>query len=116
MDGSGLSRWTVAVLCLSGVLGYHVRVAAGQSIAVTGRVIDAVSGRAVAGAQVTIGSRTVVTDAEGRFQLDVSAGRWEIDVQARDYLPRTIAVDGSQSVAPLEIQLVPREGFEERLE
>src|SRR6185503_15852325 len=34
-----------------------------------------------------------------------------------DYLPRTIAVDvGSPSVAPIEIQLVPREGFEERLE
>jgi hypothetical protein len=32
-------------------------------------------------------------------------------------LPRTIAVDGgSQSVAPLEIQLVPRQGFEAHLE
>ena len=117
MDVSGLSRWTVAVLCLSGSLRLDVRVAAAQSIAVTGRVVDAVSGRAVAGVQVTIGSRTIVTDAEGRFQLDVSAGRWEIDVKARDYLPRTIAVDaGSQSVAPIEIQLVPREGFEEHLE
>jgi len=117
MDVSGLSRWTVAVLCLSGSLRPDVRVAAAQSVAVTGRVVDAVSGRAVAGVQVTIGSRTIVTDAEGRFQLDVPAGRWEIDVKARDYLPRTIAVDaGSQSAAPLEIQLVPREGFEEHLE
>jgi hypothetical protein len=84
-------------------------------------VVDAVSGRAVAGVQVTLsgtsGSRRTVTDAEGRFQLDVSAGRWEIDVKARDYLPRTMAVDArSERVAPLEIQLVPREGFEERLE
>ena len=75
MDVSGLSRWTVAVLCLSGSLGPDVRAAA-QSIAVSGRVVDAVSGRAVAGVQVTIGLRTIVTDAEGRFQLDVSAGRW----------------------------------------
>src|SRR5262245_28039159 len=104
MDGSGLSRWMVAVLCLSGILGVHARVAASQSIAVTGRVVDAMSGRAVAGVQVTIGSRTIVTDADGRFQLDVSAGRWEIDVKARDYLPRTVAVDaGSQSMAPIEI-------------
>ena len=66
-------------------LGFDVRVAAGQSIAVTGRAVDAVSGRAVSGVQMTIGSRTVVTDAEGRFQFDVSAGRWEIDVKARDY-------------------------------
>jgi Carboxypeptidase regulatory-like domain len=117
MDGAGLSRWTVAVLCLTGIVGLHARIAAGQSIAVTGRVVDALSGRAVAGVQLTIGSRTIVTDAEGRFQLDVSAGRWEIDVKARDYLPRTIAVDaGSQSVAPIEIQLVPRGGFAEHLE
>ena len=117
MDGSGLSRWTVAVLCLSGILRLDVPVAAAQSIAVTGRVVDAVSGRAVSGVQLTIGSRTIVTDAEGRFQFDVSAGRWEIGVKARDYLPRTIAVDaGSQSETPIEIQLVPREGFEEHLE
>jgi TonB dependent receptor/TonB-dependent Receptor Plug Domain len=117
MGGSGVSRWTVGVLCLSGILGLHVPVAAGQSIAVTGRVVDAVSRRAVAGVQMTIGSRTIVTDAEGRFQFDVSAGRWEIDVKARDYLPRTIVVDAlSQRVAPLEIQLVPREGFEEHLQ
>src|SRR5262245_44832762 len=117
MHRSGLSRWRVAVLYLSAIFGLHARVAAGQSIAVAGRVVDAVSGRAIAGVQVTIGSRTIVTDVEGRFQFDVSAGRWEIDVQARDYLPRTIAVDaGSRSVAPLEIQLVPRRGFEAHVE
>jgi len=90
-----------------------------QLIAVTGRVVDAVSGRAVAGVQVTIGSRATVTDAEGRFHVDVSSGHWEIVVDARDYLPRTIAidvVDGSQGVAPIEIQLVPRKGFEEHLD
>ena len=98
-------------------MGFGVRVAAGQSITVTGRAVDAVSGHAVSGVQMTIGSRTVVTDAEGRFHFEVSAGRWEIAVSARNYLPRTIAFDaGSQGVAPIEIQLIPREGFEERLE
>src|SRR5262245_24218071 len=117
MDGSGLSRWTVALLSLAGILGLHARVAAGQSIAVTGRVVDAVSGRAVAGVQVTAGARTSVTDAEGRFRLDVSPGHVAIDVEARDYLPRTIAVDaGSENLAPIEIQLVPRQGFETRVE
>src|SRR5262245_38662702 len=107
MDGSGRSRWTVALLCLSVIVGLQARIAAGQSIGLPGRVVDAVSGRGVAGVQLTIGSRTIVTDAEGRFQLDVPAGRWEIDVTARDHLPRTIAVDaGSQGVAPIEIQLV----------
>jgi hypothetical protein len=93
------------------------RVAAGQPIAITGRVVDAVSGRAVSGVQVTIGARTVVTDADGRFQFDVSAGRGEIDVKSRDYLPRTIAFDAAaQGVAPIEIQLIPKEGFQERLD
>ena len=98
-------------------MGFGVRVAAGQSITVTGRAVDAVSGRAVSGVQLTIGSRTVVTDAEGRFQFDLPAGRWEIEVRARDYAPRTIAFEaGAQGVAPLEIELIPREGFQERLE
>ena len=108
MDGLGLRRWTVAILCLSSIFVLHSRPAAGQSIAVTGRVVDAVSGRAVAGVQVTIGSRTIVTDGDGRFRLDVAAGHWEINVQARGYFPRDIAVDaGPQGVAPIEVQLVP---------
>ena len=98
------------VLCLAAILI--------QSIAVTGRVVDAVSGRPVAGVQVTIGSRATVTDVEGRFHVDMSPGHWEIVVNALDYLPRTIPIDvvDSQGVAPLEIQLVPRKGFEEHLE
>jgi hypothetical protein len=101
----------VKVLCLAAILI--------QSIVATGRVVDAVSGRPIPGVQVTIGSRAAVTDAEGRFHVDVSPGHWEIVVNAPDYLPRTIAVDvveGAQSVAPLEIQLVPRKGFEEHLD
>ena len=105
------------VLVISLLLGFGMRVAAGQLITITGRAVDAVSGRAVSGVQVTIGARTVVTDAEGRFQFDVSDGRWEIDVKARDYLPRTIAFDaGAQGIAPIEIQLIPKEGFQERLD
>ncbi|HEY1304536.1 MAG TPA: TonB-dependent receptor [Vicinamibacterales bacterium] len=117
MDWSGRARWRVAVFCLSGIVGLHAHVVAGQSVAVTGRVVDAVSGGAVADAKVAIGSRTIITDAEGRFRLDVSAGRLEIDVQAREYLPRTIVVDASsQGVMPIEIQLVPRRGFETHVE
>ena len=109
--------WTGVVLCISVVVGSGVRTVAGQSIAVTGRVEDAVSGHAVTGAQLAIGSRTVLTDADGQFQFDVAAGRWDIEVTARDYLPRTIAIEArSEGVAPIEIQLIPRKGFQERLE
>ena len=109
--------WTDVVLCISVVVGSGVGTVAGQSIAVTGRVVDAVSGQAVSGAQLAIGSRTVLTDADGQFRFDVAAGRWDVEVTARDYLLRTIAIEArSEGVAPIEIQLVPRKGFRERLE
>ena len=113
LDGDKRRR----VVVISLLLGFGMRVAAGQLITITGRAVDAVSGRAVSGVQVTIGARTVVTDAEGRFQFDVSAGRWEIEVRARDYVPRKIAFEAaSQGMLPLEIELIPGEGFQERLE
>jgi hypothetical protein len=98
-------------------MGCGVLAAAGQSVAIKGRATDAVSGRAVSGAHVTIGSRTVITDAQGRFQIEVAAGRWEIEVTAREYATRRIPFEaGAQGVAPIEIQLIPKEGFQERLE
>jgi hypothetical protein len=113
----GLRISAIAVLCLAGLMGFGVQGAAGQSFTVTGRAVDAVSGQAVSGVEMTIGSRTVVTDAQGRFRFDVPAGHWEIEVKARDYAPRTIVFEaGSPGVAPIEIELIPREGFRERLE
>jgi hypothetical protein len=91
--------------------------AAGQLIAVTGRAVDAVSGRVLPGVRVTLGARTASTDGEGRFRFDVAPGTWTVEVAARGYLPRTLTVEaGPADAAPIEIQLVPREGFEERLD
>lgn len=113
----GLRRWLAVVLCALGLVESGARMAAGQSIPVAGRVVNAVSGAPVAGAQLTIGSRAVVADAEGRFQFDVPAGRWEIEVSARDYSARKIALEiGPPGVAPIEIALIPKEGFQERVE
>src|SRR5262245_32358833 len=86
---------TGVVLCILAIAGPGVRTAAGQAIAVTGRVVDAVSGQGVTDAKLAIGSRTVLTDAEGRFRFDVAAGRWDVDVTARNYLPRTIAIEAA---------------------
>jgi hypothetical protein len=107
--------WTNVVLSICVVVGTGARIAAGQSVAISGRTVDAVSGDAIAGVQLAIGARTVVTGADGRFGFDVAVGRWDIKVTARDYVPRTITVEAtSAGVAPIEIQLVPR--FQERLE
>ena len=103
--------WAIAVLWLSGLMGFGARVAEGQAIAVSGRAVDAVSGRAVSGVQMAIGSRTTVTDAEGRFQFELPAGRWEIEIRARDYVPRTFAFEvAAQGIAPIVIELIPGQG------
>ncbi len=99
------------------LLSFAVPAAAGQPIPVTGRVVDAESGRAVSGARVAIGSRTVLTDAEGRFQIEVTAGLWEIEVTARDYTSRKISFEAApQGVAPIEIGLIPKAALQERVE
>ena len=109
--------WVVAALSLAALIGSSARAASQQTIVVTGRTLDAASGAAVPGARITIGSRVVTTDAQGRFQFDVSVGHWEIEVTARDYASRTIAFDaGSQGVDPIDIALIPRGGFRERVD
>jgi hypothetical protein len=112
-----LRFWTIVGLFTSGLIGFNASAVAGQSITVTGRALDAVSGRAIPGVQMTIGPRSVVTDGEGRFQFELSAGHWEVEVRAHDYAPRKVVFDVSaQGIAPIEIQLIPGEGFQERLE
>ena len=110
-------QWAVAALSLSVLMAFAGRSGAQQAIVITGRTVDAASGAAVSRARLTIGARAVTTDAQGRFQLDVPIGHWEIQVTARDYASRTIAFDaGPEGVAPIDISLIPREGFKERVE
>src|SRR5215210_4808740 len=108
--------WAIAVLWLSVLLGFGARAAAGQAIAVSGSVVDAASGRPISGVQMTIGPRTAVTDTDGRFEFALPPGRWEIEIRARDYVPRTFTFDVlAGAFAPMVIELIPGQGFEERL-
>ena len=110
-------KWAAAAVCLFVLIGVQALAAAQQTIVIAGRVVDAASGAAVSGARLTIGARAVTTDAQGRFQIDVPVGRWDIEVTARDYTSRTIAFDaGAQGVAPIDIALIPRGGFKERVD
>jgi hypothetical protein len=90
---------------------------AAQTIRITGSAVDGVSGRPISGAHLRIGVRELVTDAEGRFEFDIAAGRWEIEISAPDYTPRKVAIDaGAPPPPPLVIQLIPENVFKESLE
>ena len=81
-----------SVMCLAGTLAY------GQSRTVSGTVVDG-SGQPVIGATVmVVGNSTIgtVTDADGKFALNVPAGA-NITVSCIGYSTQTVAV-GAQSV------------------
>ena len=81
-----------SVMCLAGTLAY------GQSRSVSGTVVDG-SGLPVIGATVmVVGNSTIgtVTDADGRFTLNVPAGA-NISVSCIGYTTQTVPV-GQQSV------------------
>jgi len=52
---------------------------------VSGKVTDKLSGRAVAGATVSAGNRTVQTDDEGNYQLEVPAGEYNLRFAANGF-------------------------------
>lgn len=88
-----------------------------QASRITGTVVDGVSGRPISGAHLRVGVRELVSDTEGRFEFDLAAGRWEIEVSAPNYSSRKLAFDaGLPPPPPLVIQLIPENVFTERLE
>ena len=63
--------------------------AAGPHGTVAGTVIDASTGRPLAGAEVDIGSRPVRTSASGTYSLPVPAGSFAVTVSYFGYAPQT---------------------------
>jgi thermitase len=60
---------------------------------ITGSVTDAADGSAIVGAAVTDGTRTVTTDASGRFTLvDVPPGSYEVTASKEGYESSTVTV------------------------
>ena len=105
-----------AFLCLSGFAGASELVMATQTIHITGTAVDGVSGRPISAARVMIVGRELISDAKGRFEFDVAAGRWEIEVSAPNYTSRKVAFNAGSPSQPLVIQLIPEDAFKERLE
>ena len=76
-----------------------------------GRVLDAVSGKPIAGVKVEIGGVSVYTDAQGRFVLPTSGVR-AVQVSRDGYQTREVAT-GHPVNDLLEIPLDPYPGIEE---
>lgn len=75
---------------------------------VQGQVRDAVTGTAVAGARVAIGSHAAATDAAGRFALEAPIGSVTLVVSAEGYLTETTRIDVTVPEFQLDVRLIPR--------
>lgn len=120
LPSTGRRRWTgpaLAAFALA-VLGSAPAAAQRHAVTVTGTVLDAQSGQAIAGAlvQVSPGERRVVTDAEGRFRLRLRAGEYRLNASHLGYgdLQQAVAAQATDP-PPLVFSLQPQPIVLERL-
>ena len=60
---------------------------------VAGRVVDAQTGNALAGARVVAGSREALAEADGSFRLQLPSGPASLTVIAPGHTPATVLVE-----------------------
>jgi len=85
-------------------------------VRVTGVVVDAATGRPIAGAHLTAGVANATTAADGRFAVDAPAGTVALVVSASGYHPSSTVVDASERrTLDLEFALAADTGYAERL-
>jgi hypothetical protein len=90
--------------------------AAGDTgVEVTGRVRNAVTSQAIPGATVTAGEARAVTDAEGRFALQLPPGKYAAEASAPGFLPERFEFTAA-ATATLEIALRPSSSFREEID
>jgi hypothetical protein len=91
--------------------------AAGEPVAVRGRVFDAISGAPVSAAEIAAGPTRAVTSTAGSFELSLAPGAWTLTVSAAGYLEQTRPVTVGETPPPsLDIALVPKARFSEHVE
>src|SRR5262245_49743084 len=81
---------------------------------VAGTVRDATTHAPISGAAVTAGDARSSTDADGRFEVHLSAGVTRLAISAAGYVDA--AVDAAPAGAPVDVLLVARTRFSERLD
>lgn len=51
----------------------------------SGKVLESGTGKAISGAQVTVGTKTMVSDDAGFFKLDMPPGNYTVEITADGY-------------------------------
>jgi hypothetical protein len=89
-----------------------------EEVRVEGRVLDAFTGKPIAGARVVAAERRAQTDEEGRFALLLPAGEWKLAVEAEGYAPdaTTVTLAAGGIPRPFEFALIDRDRFREEVE
>lgn len=103
-----------AILCLAATLFAGEDWRGNNRLA--GSVTDKATGKPVAGAKVMLrkgsqGGPDTTTDSGGKWAvLGLSAGQWNIDVEAKGYVTRqgSVAMAENQRVPPMKIELEPQ--------
>ncbi|HXS97122.1 MAG TPA: carboxypeptidase-like regulatory domain-containing protein [Candidatus Limnocylindrales bacterium] len=77
--------------------------------AIEGRVVSKVDGSGIAGATVTVGPRTLITDSGGAFHIDgLAPGQFVIGAKMDGYFPAQVpAAAGGTAAATVTIALTP---------
>ena len=84
-------------------------VALGGRTVLDGRVLDEATGRPVAGVAVAGGAAEAVSDADGRFSLDLNAGGVALRAVRDGYLPATATLRAAPDTrASVFVLLAPR--------
>jgi hypothetical protein len=90
--------------------------AAAEQGAVGGRVIEAVSGRALAGASVTAAGLTARSGADGAYRLLLPPGAWTLEVRADGHLPDSQRVTvGAAATLTVDLYVIERRRFQEEV-
>lgn len=71
---------------------------------VTGKVVDKNSGEEIAGAEITIGDKTIYSDLSGNFSISIPMAQQTAIVKFISYADAQVAID-PVSYAPLIIEL-----------
>jgi len=107
---TGVTFLAVALLLVvGGVLGRAQQALAQETSAITGRVVGESTGQPLAGATVSVtpGGAGAITDAEGRFRIDVPPGKYSVEFSFTGNASAMRQVDVSSG--PAEIQLTLRD-------